>query len=281
MPKPAVSVVLVTYNRSRALADTIDTLLSQTFSDFEMIVCDDCSPDDTEEVVRGYQQHDSRIFYRRNERNLRMPENMNAGIRQARGEYIANLHDGDLYHPHLLEKWKSALDRNPGAAFVFNQYVTLTPDGDARIDKEDLPEVFSGSRLLEEVYFRRWRFGSPVWGTVMARRSAYEDVGLFDARFGFLADVDMWLRLAENYDVAYVAEPLIRIISHDKLPQQFMLDDEASLLHRMFWESRMRHYQDRKIRRAVEAARHIAYITKLRIYLFLIRTKGAVMRYLA
>jgi hypothetical protein len=92
----------------------------------------------------------------------------------------------------------------------------------------------------------------------MARRSAYEAVGLFDERFGFYADVDMWMRLAEEFSVAYVDEPLIRLPSRDTVPRLFSLTprEEARTLRRMFWEARMRHYRHRPFRRVLEAGRH-------------------------
>jgi GT2 family glycosyltransferase len=95
----------------------------------------------------------------------------------------------------------------------------------------------------------------------MARRSAYEAVGLFDERFGFYADVDMWMRLAEQFPVAYVDEPLILLPSRDTVPQLFSLTrgEESRTLRRMFWEARMRHYRDRPVRRALEAGRHGAF----------------------
>jgi glycosyltransferase involved in cell wall biosynthesis len=274
--KSPVSIVLVTYNRAAALAKTIETLLAQTFSDFELIICDDCSPDHTEQVVQSYRKLDPRIRYRRNTSNLRMPENMNRGIRQASGGYIANLHDGDLYDPRLIEKWKSALDRHPDAAFVFNEYADVSAEGDILyVNREDLPEVFPGSTLLEGIFYRRWRFGSPVWGTVMARRDAYERAGLFDSRFGWIADVDMWMRLAENHSVAYIAEPIIRIVDHKELPRQFVIDREAALLHTIFWESRMRFYRGRPLRRIAEACRHAGFVAAHEAYLLAIRMNAA------
>src|SRR5205085_4042638 len=85
----------------------------------------------------------------------------------------------------------------------------------------------------------------------MARASAYQKIGLFDERFGFCADVDMWMRLAERYRVAYVAEPLISLPARETVPR---LDrerfwDQQRRLERMFWEGRMRHFQGRPWRR--------------------------------
>lgn len=263
---PRVSIVLTTYNRAEALSKTLDTLLIQSLGDFELIVCDDCSTDNTADLVSAYASRDARILYQRNPRNLRMPGNLNAGIRRARGTYLANLHDGDLYDPQLLEKWASALDRHPRAAFVFNQYRALDDSGNiARIYSEDLPDVISGHRLLDEWFFRRWLFDSPVWGTVMARREVYLQAGLFDERFSFISDVDMWLRLAEKYDVAYLREALITLPSRGTLPRKWSIREDR-LTWTMFWEARMRHYRGKTLRKWAEAARHLGFIVASSTY---------------
>jgi glycosyltransferase involved in cell wall biosynthesis len=257
-----ISVVLVTYNRAALLPATIESILNQTLRDFELLISDDCSPDNTQDVCREYLRRDNRVRYRRNSTRLQMPGNLNAGIADVRGDFIANLHDGDVYEPRLLERWHDALIRCPDAAFVFNAYRHLAADGSAReITREPLPCCFPGGVLLERVYFRRWRFGSPVWGTVMARRSAYQTVGIFDERFGFYADVDMWMRLAEHFSVAYVDEPLLSLPSRQTVPHLFSVKarDERRTLRTMFWEARMRHYRERKLRRVFEAGRHGAF----------------------
>jgi len=279
MRNPLVSVVLVTYNRAQALRQTLDTLVCQTLADFELIICDDASPDSTSAVVAEYSRLDSRLTYHRNPHNLGMPGNLNVGIRLSRGQFIANLHDGDLYDSTLLEKWTTALERYPTAAFVFNQYRMLAPDGTTKIIwKEALPSIFSGKYLLEELFFRRPLFNSPVWGTVMARRTAYLEGRLFDERFGFVSDVDMWMRLADKYDIAYVPEPLISIPSREKLPRQFYLSPYDRRMTRMFWEARMRHYKGRPIRRSIELGRHLTYAAFLRTYYSLAEAKNEVKR---
>jgi glycosyltransferase involved in cell wall biosynthesis len=211
---PRISVVLTTYNRASVLPMTLDSLLAQSCTDFELIVSDDCSPDATEAVCREYMRRDSRIRYRRNPKNLRMPGNLNAGIAEARGVYIANLHDGDIYRADLLEKWSAALDRHPNAAFVFNQYESGEPGGPTTLYWSDLSECTDGREFLLCVFTAQ--FGSPVHGTVMARKACYDAVGPFDPAYSFNSDVEMWMRLALRYDVAYVREPLIRITPREK-----------------------------------------------------------------
>jgi glycosyltransferase involved in cell wall biosynthesis len=261
---PKVSVVLVTYKRAHLLPATIESILAQTFKDFELIICDDCSPDETETVCKQYEKHDDRVRYRRGQKNVGMPGNLNAGIIASSAEYIANLHDGDIYDPKLLEKWLAALEAYPRAAFVFNAYRDLDRHGNTvRIWRAPLGPCVPGSLLLEKIYFRRWRFNSAVWGTVMGRRSAYLDVGLFDLRFGFVSDVDMWMRLAERFDVAYVDEPLIHLASREAAPHLWDKSVDVSIqahIAQMFWEARVRHFRRRPVRLSLEIARHISFL---------------------
>jgi GT2 family glycosyltransferase len=264
---PKVSVVLTTYNRARVLGPTIQTILAQTLEDFELVISDDASQDDTARICLDYEKRDHRVRYRRGVKNVGMPGNLNAGIEASVGEYIANLHDGDLYDPTLLAKWTAALDRFPGAAFVFNAYRVVDIDGrTACVYREPLEPCVPGSVLLEQIFFRSWRFGSPVWGTVMGRRSAYLQVGLFDPRFGFTSDVDMWLRLAEHFDVAYVSEPLIVLPCREAVPRIWNGAEALAQrqVERMFWEARMRHYHHRPVGQSIEAIRHCSFAAAAR-----------------
>jgi len=275
-----VSVVLTTYKRAQVLSETIDSILKQTLSDLELIISDDCSPDETEAIGRKYEQLDSRVRYRRNERNLKMPGNLNAGIREARGQYIANLHDGDVYDERLLEEWAGALDAHPSAAFVFNAYRELDVHGnEVTVYREPLSPCFPGIVLIEKFYFRSWRFGSPVWGTVMARRTAFESVGEFDSRFGFFSDVDMWLRLASRFDVAYVNEPLISLPSRESLPRLYMGDDikMQRILERMWLEARVRQYSDRPARLTLEVVRHCYHLAMKRAMIVAVAARRSLL----
>jgi glycosyltransferase involved in cell wall biosynthesis len=240
---PGVSVVLTTFRRARELPATINSILRQTYPDFELILSDDASPDDTEAVCREYERADRRVRYRRNPTNLNMPGNLNAGIREAVAPLIANLHDGDVYRADLLERWKGALDESQDAAFVFNAceavdsggklLATYSHDFPKRLERGAFVSYMMGrftgshndvtrvvgpdgfnSPLGKGQRFKRWLsgpFDSPVWGTVMARQRCYQDANGFDPHFGFISDVDMWLRLNEESPAVYIREPLISL----------------------------------------------------------------------
>lgn len=214
---PPVGIGLVTFNRADRLPATIESLLQQSFGDFELVISDDCSSDNTEEVCRHYAARDARIRYRRNERNLNMPGNLNASLQAVRGKYLANLHDGDVYHKDLIARWTEALDAHPSAGFAFNAYRVVYDGSDGKgkrnvVFREDYGPLIPGRKLGARL-LSGW--SSCVFGTVMARREAYDRLGWFDPRFGNYSDVDMWMRIAREYDVAYVSEPLMDLMPGD------------------------------------------------------------------
>jgi glycosyltransferase involved in cell wall biosynthesis len=246
-PLTDVSIVLVTYNREKFLPRTLDCVLAQSYADFELLICDDASTDGTRQICEDYARQDRRIRYIRNPRNLAMPGNLNNGIRLASHELLATLHDGDIYAPNLIEKWRATLLRFPSAAFVFNQYTHLSADGKRGVTTGRFPEFMAGKDFLEKIVFADREVEMAVWGTVMARRSIYLEMGLFDERYSFWADMDMWCRMAERYDVAYVNEPLISLPHRLAMPHLFtekMLTAHKTIF-RVHWNARVRHYYRR------------------------------------
>lgn len=241
---PSVSICLTAYNRCGLIGRTIESLLAQDYGDFELLIWDDASDDGTEEVCRRYEQGDRRVHYHRNATNLGMPGNLNAAIAAAHGEFVANLHDGDVYRPDLLRTWRRALVQQDDAAFVFNALEALDSSG-AVVRAYTHP---FGPRLerMQLVAYMLERFDSPVWGAVMARRECYDREGLFDARFGFIADVEMWMRLNLKYAVAYVDQPLIGIAPVDpNRPWAFVNWFRESALIAIHEEIAEKYYSDR------------------------------------
>jgi glycosyltransferase involved in cell wall biosynthesis len=260
-PTPDVSIVLVTYNRAQFLPRTLNCILNQTYPHFELFICDDCSTDTTPEICRSYAARDSRITYLRNRTNLAMPGNLNSGISHCSGQFLAILHDGDIYQPTLLERWRAALIAHPTAGFVFNIYRHLSPDGKSGVLTDTFPAFIPGKTFLEKICFRDKELDCPVWGTVMARRAVLEEMSLFNARYSFWSDADMWFRIAEKYDVAFVPEPLIDLPSRQVMPHLFQKTafTTHATIFSIFWAARCRHYRGRLGALAFELARQTEY----------------------
>src|SRR4051794_21032964 len=100
---PLVSIVLPTYNRAHLLKRSIETCLNQTLIDIELIVVNDCSTDNTKEIVEAYKAKDARICLITNEKNLRLPASLNKGFENAKGKYFTWTSDDNLYAPNALE----------------------------------------------------------------------------------------------------------------------------------------------------------------------------------
>ena len=208
-----LSVCITTYNRVASLDRTLKSLAAQTRLPDELIISDDCSPDDPVHVVDKWRDQFPRVRYNRNSRNLNMPGNLNAAMGLTTGEYVANLHDADEFDPSLLAEWEKALDVHPTAGFVFcgvGSNLHHKEFGN-NVDLHDVLPFTTGHEFFERYFLHK--FSSIVWGTVMARRSVYEELLPFDETFGFVSDVDMWMRMCFDHDVAYVRKPLI-ILDH-------------------------------------------------------------------
>lgn len=125
--QPLVSVVIPTYNRTKYLPFAIESALSQTFRDFELIISDDASTEDVETVVNSF--HDPRIRYRRNPRNFGQAMNNLAAFREAKGIYVTNLHDDDIWETEFLAKLVPHLQENDDVALVFSNHHVMDEMG--------------------------------------------------------------------------------------------------------------------------------------------------------
>lgn len=203
---PKVSVCLLTYNHEHTIESTLQSVLQQSYPDFELIVSDDRSSDSTHALLLGIAEREPRLRVLRPDKNLGMAGNANFAVAHARCDYVALLHHDDLYSPRLLEAWVDVLDRNPTAGFVSNGYRDFTT-GKALL--HPFGELNRGTHVLQHAMLPLW--GSPVRGTAMIRKRCWDAVGGMRERFGLLADVDLWMRLLAKYDLGYVPEPLITV----------------------------------------------------------------------
>jgi glycosyltransferase involved in cell wall biosynthesis len=201
-----VSVVITSYNRPERIGATLRSLAAQTYQPDEILIADDCSPNDPSDVVENHRIFfHQRVHYFRHETNLGMPGNLNFLLRRAAGEIIVNLHDADEFDPTYLEKLLGAMDADQRIGIAFTGW-TFT-DNAARRHLPAIARITPGRDFFEQHLMRA--VSCPIWGTVALRRTALETHGLLDPKFGPLADVDYWAKVCLTHDVAYVAEPLL------------------------------------------------------------------------
>lgn len=185
--KPKVSIIMSTYNRAHMIGDAIRSALAQTFTDFELIVVDDGSTDNTREIVNGF--GDSRVRYI-HKQNAGLPAGRNTAIAHARGEYVAFLDDDDLSLPHQLAVQTAFIDEHPGCDWVSTGYRLVDWQGKLLMEA-------TGWNDYPQLNTKTWLFSCPTCpSAVMVRREWLERVGGFDPLQKLSEDWDLWLRLA-------------------------------------------------------------------------------------
>lgn len=125
MSNPIISIVLPTYNGSKYIRTSIDSCLNQSFSDFELIIVNDCSTDNTAEIIEAYAAKDSRIKIIHNEHNKKLPLSLNTGFDIARGKYHTWTSDDNYYAPNALEQLANMLDQDSSIGFVYTDYMII------------------------------------------------------------------------------------------------------------------------------------------------------------
>ncbi len=198
---PTVSVITATYNYGRYLGGAIESVLAQTFSDWEMIVVDDGSTDDTSEVIRPYLD-DSRIQYHHTE-NCGQPAAENTGIRLSRGHFIAFIDADDLWLPKKLETQLPMFGIKPEIGVVYTRRLTINPEG--TLIPMAKRQLFRG-KILKQLF----RNNFVTFSSSVVRRTVFDDVGLFDEECRHASDYELWLRVAMRYEFDYVDVPLVK-----------------------------------------------------------------------
>ncbi len=195
---PGVSVVIPAYNAMIYLPKAVESVLRQTFTDFEVLIIDDGSSDHIVPWASQVADHRVRLI---SQANQGLPGARNTGIAQAQGEYIAFLDADDLWEPTKLEKQVSCLDNNPGVGLVHTWMLLVDEQGNStgRVMKSNA-EGDVWNQLVEKNII--------ACPSVIVRRYCFETVGLFDINLRSIEDWDMWLRIASRYPFAVIKEPL-------------------------------------------------------------------------
>ncbi|MGA1874719.1 MAG: glycosyltransferase [bacterium] len=196
---PSISVVMSVFNGGKYLESSLNSVLNQTFQDFECIIINDASIDNTEEILKRF--NDPRIKIAANPENLGLTKSLNKGLSLSKGKYIARMDADDISLPHRFEKQLTFLEENPDHALVGSSYYQI----DDRGKIGSLIKVLTNdSNIRPGLKNQNW-FGH---GSVMMRRDAALRLGGYNERYTYAQDYDLWLRMAETYKVANLEEPL-------------------------------------------------------------------------
>ncbi len=209
---PLVTVILTSYNLGKFLRESIDSVLAQTFRDFELLIWDDCSSDDSWDIITGYK--DPRIKSFRNDRQRRAVYGINKSIAEiAKGKYIAMQNSDDVWEPQKLEKQVEFLERNFSVGAVFTNVLTVDEDGAPLQDRSHFYSTIfeQPNRSRHEWLHRFFCHGNALCHpSVLIRRECYEKVGLYQIGLAQLYDFDMWIRVCLEYEIQVLPEKLFR-----------------------------------------------------------------------
>ena len=197
-----VSIVLPTYNRSKYIRESIDSIMAQTFHDWELIVIDDCSSDETYSIVKEYAKSDGRISILRNDKHIKLPASLNRGFAVAKGEYLTWTSDDNIYKPKALERLVQSFDREE-IGLVFSAMDIINANG----------KIIGCSKKnkLEDLHFR-----NIIGGSFMYTRRAFQLVGEYDTNMLLVEDFDYWIRIARHFALKYVDESLYLYRIHEE-----------------------------------------------------------------
>jgi glycosyltransferase involved in cell wall biosynthesis len=188
---PLISVVIPCYDGAQFLPAAIESCLRQTMRDFELIIVDDASPDDSAEIAERYARQDTRIRVIRRAANGGVSEAFNSGFNEARGRYFTRLAQDDVFAENALVVFTDYLDTHPSVGLMYCDSVRIDESG-GMISRSTVPEDPEGALLL----------GNRLGLCVAWRREVWERVGGFNREFDAAEDYDYWLRVWKHFSIA-------------------------------------------------------------------------------
>lgn len=220
---PKISVIMGVYNDEKFLSKSIESILTQTFNDFEFIICDDCSKDNSLNIIKSYQKKDSRIVLIKNSSNLGLASSLNKCINISKGKYIARMDSDDIALKDRFEKQFCYLEKNSDVAVVGTQAYFIDQT-DKRFKEFNTP--------LEITFKNTVRKSNLIHPTTMIRKNVLDEVNGYSVnKFTRRAeDYDLWCKISEKgYRLTNLPERLFEyredINAYKKRKYKYRIDE--------------------------------------------------------
>jgi glycosyltransferase involved in cell wall biosynthesis len=196
---PKVSIIIPSHNRAKLIGRALESVFQQTYKDYEVVVVDDASTDNTQEILASY---GDKIRHFRQPQKSGSAGARNRGLQEAQGEYIAFLDSDDFWVPEKLAEQVKVLDAHKNVGIVYSKMAIINTKGERCGTK---PEQKSGKNYKELL---------EIWGdiptsTVLTRRECFDKAGKFDTSLITMQDIDMWLRIARHYDLYEIEDKML------------------------------------------------------------------------
>lgn len=186
---PIISIILPVYNGERFISQAIQSIRQQSFTNWELIIIDDCSTDNTPDILKKYVQLDCRIKVFRNAQNCKLPQSLNNGFKLAKGKYLTWTSDDNLLKQHFLQEMSVFLDTHPETMFVYSDY-----------DLIDENSKVIGTYIAESP--KMLPVKNIIGASFMYRREVIDGIGEYDTTLFLIEDYEYWIRIYLKYNMA-------------------------------------------------------------------------------
>jgi len=191
-----ISIILPVYNGEKYIAKSIESIINQTYTNWELIIVNDCSKDNTLKICKSFAAKDKRIKVFTNKINLKLPNSLNAGFNEATGDYYTWTSDDNIFKPEALTTMVSVLDNNQDIAMVYADY--------SNIDSDD--------KIIEDVKQKdaEYLMTGDNWcgACFLYRADIAKKVGNYDASLFLAEDYDYWVRIARYGKIKHITDNL-------------------------------------------------------------------------
>jgi len=200
---PKVSVLMPAYNTEKYITEAIESILNQTFKEFELIIIDDCSTDRTWEIIQDYTKKDNRIIALRNEKNLGIPENRNKLISLSKGKYVVWQDSDDISMPYRIEKQYNFMENHPDVGICGGWLLFFNNNNN---------KIYTQKYNIKDTFLRKniFKFSPVSQGVSIVRKKIYNKVGNYNILFKQAEDLDMSFRIGMHSKYSNIPEVLLK-----------------------------------------------------------------------
>lgn len=229
-----ISIVLPTYNGASYLEKSVSSILNQTYHDFELIIVDDCSTDQTWDLLKKFQQQDQRIQILHNDTNRKLPASLNIGFAVAKGDYYTWTSDDNLYKPDAFKTMVDVLDQEKQVDIVY-----------ALFDIINDHDVIMRSVTAEQCEINQIYDHNPVGACFLYRNSVHKKLNGYDENRFLVEDYDFWLRAYRHFSYRMIPESLYSYREHPKsLTSEHAQTISDATVRRIIEEIQNDHYEN-------------------------------------
>lgn len=214
-----ISVVLPVYNGEKFLSQSIESIIAQTYRDWELIIVDDCSTDNTYSIANRYKKIDNRIHVYRNDVNKKLPGSLNVGFKYAKGDYYTWTSDDNMYLPDALNEMLLFLKDNKDVELVSTDIEIIDESGQ-HIKNMELEEP------TREEFLKRNVMGA----CFLYKREVHEKLNGYDENLFLVEDYDFWLRATRYYKIGRIRKVHYKYRAHSKSLTETRREDASRLV---------------------------------------------------